>query len=103
VSYPTGTVITDEFFGDSEVYFKHANVLIGAGEATVLDLSWQGCAKAGLCYPPQSVSVNFSGQQVPAPDIRAEKASTTANNELWLTTSHWPANLRTAGFCGTWQ
>lgn len=82
VSYPTGTVITDEFFGDSEVYFKHANVLIGAGEATVLDLSWQGCAKAGLCYPPQSVSVNFSGQQVPAPDIRAEKASTTANNEL---------------------
>lgn len=96
VNYPSGTVITDEFFGDSEVYFKHADVLIEAGEATALDLSWQGCAKAGLCYPPQSVSVNFSGQQVQTPDISdsgssndavgqnssGDKASPTANNEL---------------------
>ncbi|WP_072797989.1 protein-disulfide reductase DsbD [Marinobacter antarcticus] len=96
VNYPSGTIITDEFFGDSEVYFKHADVLIEAGEATALDLSWQGCAKAGLCYPPQSVSVNFSGQQVQAPDISepgssngavgqnssGDKTSPTANNEL---------------------
>jgi len=64
VSYPAGKTITDEFFGDSEVYFNRAELLITTGDATSLNLTWQGCAKAGLCYPPQSVSVDFSGQEV---------------------------------------
>ncbi len=69
VSYPAGKTITDEFFGDSEVYFNRAELLITTGDATSLNLTWQGCAKAGLCYPPQSVSVDFSGQEVQAANI----------------------------------
>ena len=69
VAFPPGYTITDEFFGDSEVYFNQAELLITTGDATALSLTWQGCAEAGLCYPPQSVNVDFSGQEVQAKDI----------------------------------
>lgn len=69
VSYPPGRTITDEFFGESEVYFNRAEMLIEPGDATALNLTWQGCAEAGLCYPPQSVTVNFAGQEVAAADL----------------------------------
>lgn len=69
VAFPPGDTITDEFFGDSEVYFNQAELLITTGDATALSLTWQGCAEAGLCYPPQSVNVDFSGQEVQAKDI----------------------------------
>lgn len=71
VSYPPGSTITDEFFGESEVYFNRVELLIEPGDAAALDLTWQGCAEAGLCYPPQSVTVNFAGQEVAAADLPA--------------------------------
>ena len=87
VSYPSGKTITDEFFGDSEVYFNLAELLITTGDANALKLTWQGCAKAGLCYPPQTVRVDFSGQEVQAADIsgpgsNGDVTSAAASNEL---------------------
>lgn len=67
IIFPEGETITDEFFGDSEVYFNRAELLIAPGDATTLSLSWQGCAEAGLCYPPQSVTIDLSGQPVTGP------------------------------------
>ena len=82
VSYPAGKTITDEFFGDSEVYFNRAELLVTTGHATSLNLTWQGCAKAGLCYPPQSVSVDFSGQEV-----QAAHTGDSSSNETMTRTS----------------
>lgn len=62
VQYPTGTVIHDEFFGESEVFYDHADILINPGNVSTVELSWQGCADAGLCYPPESATVNLSGE-----------------------------------------
>ena len=62
VSYPEGEIITDEYFGESEVYYGQAEVLIDPGEARTLELSWQGCADEGLCYPPQSATVTLEGK-----------------------------------------
>lgn len=59
VDYPDGEIITDEFFGDSEVYFNSAQILIQPQDARKLKLTWQGCAEAGLCYPPQHTTVTL--------------------------------------------
>jgi len=72
IRYPSGTVIRDEFFGDSEVFYNRAEIVIGRGDARALTLTWQGCAEAGLCYPPQSVTVDFNGNPVSASDSGAD-------------------------------
>ena len=56
---PKGEAKHDEYFGDTEVYYESLNTTVAvAGIAAVgqgvLDLTvgYQGCAEAGLCYPP---------------------------------------------------
>lgn len=67
IRYPGGTVIRDEFFGESEVFYNRAEILIHSGNASALSLGWQGCADAGLCYPPQSAVVDFNGKSTENP------------------------------------
>ena len=55
--YPKGEIHKDEYFGEQEVFrntFKVSAPLTGAkaGDTIALKLKWQGCADAGLCYPP---------------------------------------------------
>ncbi len=55
--YPKGESHTDEYFGEQEIFrgqFKVTAPLSGAkaGDTVALKLKWQGCADAGLCYPP---------------------------------------------------
>ncbi|SFU70488.1 protein-disulfide reductase DsbD [Halomonas korlensis] len=57
---PEGELITDEFFGESQVYYDSVEVRLDPQEAQRLELSWQGCAKAGLCYPPQRQTVTLA-------------------------------------------
>jgi thiol:disulfide interchange protein DsbD len=47
---------TDEYFGDVEVYYQQAMIetpAIKAQDELVLTITSQGCADAGLCYPPR--------------------------------------------------
>jgi thiol:disulfide interchange protein DsbD len=56
--FPKGELQTDDYFGEQEIYLKDVTVKLpvsrGSREAfTVpIDVTYQGCAKAGLCYPP---------------------------------------------------
>jgi thiol:disulfide interchange protein DsbD len=56
---PKGKAYTDEFFGDVETYRGQlvgrlpGSAAAGAGQVT-LEVSYQGCADAGICYPPQT-------------------------------------------------
>ncbi|HEY1873312.1 MAG TPA: protein-disulfide reductase DsbD [Steroidobacteraceae bacterium] len=58
--FPPGQVKNDEYFGKQEVYHHElvATVPIARTSAGPLDLplevTYQGCADAGLCYPPQT-------------------------------------------------
>ncbi|WP_100090872.1 protein-disulfide reductase DsbD [Snodgrassella alvi] len=61
----SGTQKHDEFFGTQQVYYNHADVLwrYSAGAQTVpyqLTLSYQGCAEAGICYPPVENTLTIS-------------------------------------------
>jgi thiol:disulfide interchange protein DsbD len=54
---PDGKKKTDEFFGQVEVYYQQFDAEVplerAAGADTVeLKVTYQGCADAGLCYPP---------------------------------------------------
>lgn len=50
---PTGNIIEDEFFGISEVYKENFSMRVTSG-GQPFTLTWQGCAEAGLCYPPMT-------------------------------------------------
>lgn len=60
VTLPPGTPKHDEFFGDTEIYKGDAlHLRLPAATPGPLTLHWQGCAEAGICYPPQTVKLNL--------------------------------------------
>ncbi len=63
---PQGEAHSDEFFGEQQVYRQGLEVKIPAGVTGQVKLGWQGCADAGLCYPPQSMTVDLGGSAKPA-------------------------------------
>ena len=64
VNMPEGKKKKDEFFGDVDVYYNSAKANIYFDKITSktnLILKYQGCADAGLCYPP--ITKKFSLEQ----------------------------------------
>ncbi len=61
---PDGKLKYDEFFGESEVYFADVFATLPLARATPeameleLEVSFQGCAEGGLCYPPTTRTVS---------------------------------------------
>ncbi len=56
---PDGLSKTDEFFGDVEVYYDALEAMVTLERTTELSqikVTYQGCADAGLCYPPETKS-----------------------------------------------
>ena len=56
---PNGLAKTDEFFGDVEVYYDALEAMVALERTTELaqiKVTYQGCADAGLCYPPETKS-----------------------------------------------
>ncbi|WP_293641522.1 protein-disulfide reductase DsbD [Polaromonas sp.] len=79
VTLPAGTLKTDESFGDTEVYHDRLNVLVKTSDAQALQVGWQGCAEAGLCYPPQTLRVRVA--DIAETASGAAGASTVAINQ----------------------
>ena len=85
-----GTRTEDEFFGEITAFFEPVDARVtvelpeGVKEAE-LQVSYQGCAKAGLCYPPQTRDVLYypgSGEASKALDSgTAGQAPTSATNK----------------------
>ena len=74
---PGGEWHEDEFFGKSEIYRQHLTVPVTvdrAGKEATLSVTYQGCAEAGFCYPPET-------RTVPLREVTAApaKAVTPAN------------------------
>ncbi len=66
---PTGQTKTDEYFGKQEIYHRElaATLPVARSGGAALDLplkvTYQGCAEAGICYPPivKTISVSLPG------------------------------------------
>ncbi|UZD67374.1 protein-disulfide reductase DsbD [Marinobacter sp. AN1] len=78
-----GVETEDPYFGTVNVFYEPVEAAVelslpeGIREAT-LQVTYQGCAKAGLCYPPQTREVlyyasgkNKAASQAPAPDTNS--------------------------------
>ncbi|MBA1193148.1 MAG: dsbD-2 [Pseudomonas sp.] len=71
---PQATTHHDEFFGESAIY-RHALTLdLPASARGSLRLGWQGCADAGLCYPPQTRLIDLGGVPVTAPALADDQS-----------------------------
>ncbi|AYA39318.1 protein-disulfide reductase DsbD [Xenorhabdus nematophila] len=71
--YAEGIEHEDEFFGKTEVYFQSARIdipILSATHDASLQVTYQGCAEAGYCYPPETLTV----------PLQAVVASTLLNN-----------------------
>ncbi|GAB7202896.1 hypothetical protein OS12_43430 [Dickeya oryzae] len=80
VTLPPGESHRDEFFGDVSIYRQSLtlnvplrNVLSGA----TLSITYQGCADAGFCYPPETRSIPLSATNVSSANASSINASTT--------------------------
>lgn len=100
ISLPSGTDHTDEYFGRQVVYYNSLVVelpLIRRTETPLpvtLKTTYQGCADAGLCYPPQTTLLML---QLPAsgspPDTLPD-----ASRWPWLAASVSLLVIALAGF-----
>lgn len=65
-SLPTGIKKNDEYFGEQEIYHDGVVASVPVVRATggalelPIDVTYQGCAEAGLCYPPTTRSFKVS-------------------------------------------
>ena len=98
VKLPPGVWHEDEFYGKSEIYRKQLNVPVTINQAAsgaTLTVTYQGCADAGFCYPPETKTVPLSevmartdATPTPTPDtVAPEKQSQPASqlpfSALW--------------------
>ncbi|MGF1789268.1 protein-disulfide reductase DsbD [Photobacterium profundum] len=63
IGIPTGKPYKDEFFGQVNIYTDPLTVTVPILEATnnsTLTVRYQGCAKAGFCYPPEIRQIPLS-------------------------------------------
>jgi len=72
---PPGKTKIDEYFGEVQVYYHSVSARVpvtrssAGGGMFEANVTYQGCADRGLCYPPQTKHVSF-----PAPAIGPKEA-----------------------------
>ncbi len=81
---PQGKIKADEYFGDVPVFYKGVTAYLPATNNSkeilpfTLKVQYQGCADAGLCYPPITKSFELSAP----PGIRPATAARVVNRPV---------------------
>ena len=91
---PKGTWHEDEFYGKTEIYTQQLNLPITiqtAAKGATVSVTYQGCAEAGFCYPPETrvvplneVVVSAEGRLHPNP-LPQEKEQKTETSSFLTT------------------
>lgn len=83
---PAGKAKVDEYFGDVEVYYGVLDVELPLDNPDNrpfnLNVSYQGCADQGLCYPPETEQLKIAGG-LPAPSATPGTPDATSNSWSW--------------------
>ena len=82
LALPPGQPHEDEFYGKSEIYPQDLQLPITiqqAGAGASISITYQGCAAAGFCYPPEtrSVPLNAVAANNDAPAVSAQPNTNT--------------------------
>jgi len=62
--FPHAKILDDEFFGEMAIYRDHVLIDIpytqfSSVDSGTLEITYQGCADIGLCYPPTKAKISF--------------------------------------------
>ena len=67
---PKGESHTDEYFGTQEIYRQSVDGTFSVppsnAKTVEVKVTYQGCADAGLCYPPETKTITISLEDAPA-------------------------------------
>ncbi|TDQ37279.1 protein-disulfide reductase DsbD [Thiopseudomonas denitrificans] len=74
LSLPDGLENEDEFFGLTYIYRTDLQVPLAPDQPRPHAVTWQGCADAGLCYPPQTTEVGLTAASHQPQDTSAALA-----------------------------
>ena len=83
-----GQPYEDEFFGEVNIYKQPLTVsvpVISATDSSMLTVTYQGCAEAGFCYPPETVNVPLyavTGSTATPPADGTQEAPTDASEQV---------------------
>ncbi|MDR0219002.1 MAG: protein-disulfide reductase DsbD [Enterobacteriaceae bacterium] len=69
ISFSKAVDHEDEFFGKTEVYFQSAQIhipILAASNDSTLKVTYRGCAEAGFCYPPETLTIPLQAVSAPA-------------------------------------
>ena len=89
---PAGEWHKDEFYGKSEIYRQRLSVPVTVNQAdkgATLTVTYQGCADAGFCYPPETKIVPLSEVKAtaaaspPSPGETREDRADLPFSALW--------------------
>ncbi|ENT2950861.1 protein-disulfide reductase DsbD [Klebsiella aerogenes] len=92
-SLPPGEWHEDEFYGKSEIYRQRLTLPISltqASKTATLTVTYQGCADAGFCYPPETKIVPLSAVLAHSGKALADQPSAPASGSQ---TGAEPASL----------
>lgn len=88
VQLPFGELHKDEFYGKSEIYRQQLNLPVTINQAAkgaTLTVTYQGCADAGFCYPPETKVIPLSeveaSAQTLSPRPSGESAGMRGNSD----------------------
>jgi thiol:disulfide interchange protein DsbD len=83
---PAGEQKTDDYFGEVEVYYGVLDVELPIrnpqNQSFTLQVTYQGCADKGLCYPPETESLDIGGAPTGPPKASTPDSPTDASSGL---------------------
>ena len=85
INFPTGVIIEDEYYGKSEVYYNKVTLSVpihNADDEGIVKIRYQGCADAGLCYPPTIKSAYLTAVSGSKPSTQQESPSKATQYSL---------------------
>ncbi|MGB0494909.1 MAG: protein-disulfide reductase DsbD [Kangiellaceae bacterium] len=80
---PDGKKKVDEYLGNVEVYYHNLEIsvpFVAHKKDFSVTVEYQGCAEAGLCYPPEEKTFNFVASKItPKSAVESDSAQQTDN------------------------
>ncbi|MGJ0630221.1 protein-disulfide reductase DsbD [Xenorhabdus bovienii] len=97
----------DEFFGKTEVHFGSARInipILSASNDSNLQVTYQGCAEAGFCYAPETITVPLSAviASIPSANEAAKQPDITTSQKASLPQEESPPNVPDVPFSPLW-
>ncbi len=86
---PPGKRKIDDYFGEVEVYYHSAEIVVPLasqpGVNTQIGVNYQGCADAGLCYPPETRWFAYDGMRLISASLPTGVQAGSGNAESAVT------------------